>query len=305
MQESLIQYCLTRPKPTLFSDEVMETFADESRWGAIYVEENSAREAQFLEIASQQGLLSQLSKYNLTFCNSADIAKHEFFYLSTKEDKTYKAPHFFGYDQHCFANREVICRTGVGQTSKIELDLTKTKTNLDIMHSPYFPHPLLISRRLKSLLEEENITGYRTVPCLEKGAIYPNEYALFDSTDNRLDGEAAYYQLIVTSKVKRNPRVGPVLIVQQCPVCDTVQGFYPDLTTSGDGEFRLQDFADADIQIYDGFISDEIGEFNIANGFIIVSARLLSLLAAKSIRGLSRYSCLFKLPYRAVNVDTN
>lgn len=302
MNQRNVCYFVTRPQPLAFPEEIARQFAAEIFWGGILVQEGSQRELEFLEIASHYNLTPYLSKSKTLLCDKNEIENHPFYFLHVKQDKDYPIPHCFDYDQVCFADSKLICRSGAEQTRKIVLDPKKSKYNLDIMTSPWWPQPLLISRALKQTLEKEAITGYMTVPCLEKGTQYPDEFFDFEVEDRALNEQANYHQLIVKAKVKHNPRVGTVQVTGQCPRCGTVQDYYTDIKTGSEGEFRRTDFDEVDIQLYDGLISDNLGKFDVSTKTTIISAKFLSILLRSDVHGLSRYSPLFKLPHRFVDI---
>ncbi len=302
MNQRNVCYFVTRPQPLAFPEEIARQFAAEIFWGGILVQEGSQRELEFLEIASHYNLTPYLSKSKTLLCDKNEIENHPFYFLHVKQDKDYPIPPFFNYDQVCFADSKLICRSGAEQTRKIVLDSKKSKYNLDIMTSPWWPYPLLISRALKRTLEAEEITGYTTVPCLEKGIDYPEGSEFFEVEERNLNDMANYYQLIVTGKVKSNPHVGVAYIARQCPHCGTVQDYYTDIKTGSEGEFRRMEFDEVDIQLYDGLISDNLGKFDVSTKTTIISAKFLSILLKSDVRGLRKHSPLFKLPYRFVEV---
>jgi len=138
---------------------------------------------------------------------------------------------------------------------------------------------------VKDLLTTESLSGCQFTPCLDESKVYIESEKNIHTLCPQLEGEAQYFQLRVTITTAHFPFGGAGNIRKQCPQCGTVQlAFHSKGVT-----FQRQDLADTDFQYYNGYRTDNIGEFHIDADITIVSARVQRLLIEHKIRGLFRY----------------
>jgi len=93
-------------------------------------------------------------------------------------------------------------------------------------------------------------------------------------------------QLRITAETAGPVRVGHARMGKRCPVCGVAKMFI----SSSERYFHRGDLKRADFQICRLYAADNVGQFEILNGFPIASQRIFNVLLKLKIRGLDRYS---------------
>lgn len=93
-------------------------------------------------------------------------------------------------------------------------------------------------------------------------------------------------QLRITVETTGAAQIGHARMGKRCPACGAAKMFI------GNSErfFHHGDLKPTDFQICRSYAADNVGQFQILNGFPIVSQRIFNLLLALKVKGLERYS---------------
>jgi hypothetical protein len=152
-------------------------------------------------------------------------------------------------------DRVSVMPEGVEQVTKLGLLSTK---------HPNVPKIYLLSTVVADALRTAGATGIEIVP-----------------TDT-----SHCYQLRIIAETIGRARIGQARMGKRCPVCGVAKLFF------GNSErcFHPGDLKALDFQNCRSYQADNVGQFEILNGFPIVSQRIFNLLLGLRIRGLGRYS---------------
>ena len=259
-------------------------------WGGTpFFEEGSTLEQEFLNACVS---LQVTAKKHRTYwyCTGEDLYRHPFHYLSVQSEGNLVIPEFMDQSTGCgYRDQRIICRTGITQRHKVTVttQLAQRLNRLEFVELsfPRSPRIYLITRRVKNLLTTEPLSGCQFIPCLDESKVYIESQKNIHHLCPQLESEAQYFQLRVTITTAHFPFGGAGIIRKQCPQCGTVQLAF----LSKGVTFQRQDLADTDFQYYNGYCTDNIGEFHIDADITIVSARVQRLLIEHKIRGLFRY----------------
>jgi len=93
-------------------------------------------------------------------------------------------------------------------------------------------------------------------------------------------------QLRITAETTGPVRVGHVRMGKRCPVCGVAKMFIG----SSERYFYRGDLKTTDFQLCRLYAADNVGQFEILNGFPITSQRIFNVLLKLKIKGLDRYS---------------
>jgi hypothetical protein len=93
-------------------------------------------------------------------------------------------------------------------------------------------------------------------------------------------------QLRVITETAGPARIGQARMGKQCPICGVAKLFFG----SSERCFHPGDLSPADFQNCRFYEADNVGQFEILNGFPIISQRIFHLLSGLKVRGLGRYS---------------
>jgi len=258
-----------------------------SEFGAIYFEEGSEREKEFIDHARKKRI--KISRRGAFIsCTRSEITRFPFFYLSVKADRDYgQKEKAFDMSLACGGGvDEIFCETGIKQTKKIIIDPKKSK-KLDIMDVPFTSNPpaFIVSKRLKDLLEAHGVTGCKFIPCLELGKDYPEEITLLHTHDESLAETADYFQLLITETVINPPSVGYVKIKDSCPKCKTVQ----NMEIETNPVFTIDDLRKTVFQVFNQYSTSNSGIIRIPVEIPIVSSRILDLILENKMKGIREY----------------
>jgi hypothetical protein len=247
----------------------------------------------------------ECSSYNIDYYRKTILkatGKHLFdypyFYLTVSTDRNiYTDEDFLDFSNIC-DEKVFFCGHGIKQYRKVSIDYDKSKL-LDIMITPTKLRLLLISRKVKDIIEHNGLTGYRLIPCVEKGKKYKETDLLFDTYSKSIENNAQYFQLIVTEKVSRPPIVGNLIrIFSQCPKCKMVSGFDSDQSTY----FNKNDLKNTDFQFYNEYSTSAGDTFLIPNDIYIISSRTLRHFLDNNIKGMTRYTTDPPIQYGVVEI---
>ena len=286
MEKRIVYYNLTE-KASMWSESILNKFqANMSKFGVVYFDEGSEKEAEFINQCKLDSI--SVNKKTVLKCTGKELYQHPYHYLSVKPlwDR-YDINQFMINDNACRGGGDIICKIGAIQKRKIVLDLTKP-LNVDIVEfaGVFRPNILLLSKRLKNMMESQGFHGYRLIPCVNKRLQCSEEELLLDKSSNRLNEQATFFQLIVTDMVSNPECVGKVKrIFSQCPTCKTVYGFYSEGTPS----FKTGDLKKTDFQRTFQFITCMGDKYDFAKETIIISSRALRFLVENKAKGLFRF----------------
>jgi hypothetical protein len=285
MEKRIAYYTLTE-RGAFWPENIAKLYKNElSKYGVMYFDEDSNKEAEFVKLTSELGI--DTSRKTITKCTGKDLYHHPFHYLSVQVDRDYQEKdEFMDLTSACGGDGQILCRIGGKQKRKIVIDPKKSK-QLDIMTKPnwFKPKIIIISRRLKELMETMDFSGYDLVPCLAAGREYSQTDVNYDSQNINVEEQASYFQLIITAEILNPPTTGNIRVFSQCQRCKTVYGFDSDATPL----FRSEDLNTTDFQIFSTYKSDKAGKFRIAGEIPIISADVLRLLIENKISGLTSY----------------
>ena len=93
-------------------------------------------------------------------------------------------------------------------------------------------------------------------------------------------------QLRITAETAGPARIGYARMGRRCPVCGTAKMFIG----SSERYFQEADLKPTDFQMCRTYVADNVGQFEILNGFPIVSQRMFDILLALKVKGLAQYS---------------
>lgn len=172
------------------------------------------------------------------------------------------------------------------------------QSDIAVKNHPISPRIYLISRRLKELMDPQRFSGVSFTPCLEAGSDYTPEEKAFDSHSDRLEKEARYFQLSITSRTPGKPSIGNLLASSSCPRCGAAS------IIEGDQElqFKPADLAQQDFQWFRDVASNDMGDQRLVGQIAIISSRALSFFIENGIKGLKPYATDPPVKYAAVQI---
>ncbi|GBC60974.1 hypothetical protein DENIS_1934 [Desulfonema ishimotonii] len=281
--------------------DVLQRFEkSESKYGVMYFEEGSEEEHSFLALCGEHGL--GLIRGTMLKCTGKDLYRYPFHYLTVKMFRKMNYEYeFMDFSTACNNCNTGIHRVGATQVKKIQLDSGQLKSN-DILEMPGYkaPNIFLISRNLKDLMESENFTGYRLIPCLEKGRHYSEKEMRSNTQSKKLENEANYFQLIITDKIINPPDIGRFrTLTPPCPVCNTFSNFIE----VDEFVFHIKDLQKKDFQILNEYNFKGMGRYHIGGDIPIISSRVLRLFIENKIKGLYRYMTDPPVKYGIVEIE--
>ena len=270
-----------------------------SRFGVIYFEEGTKEEHDFKKILKSQTITTNRS--TVLKCTGKDLYRHPYHYLSARpERRDFDYKYFMNYNNVCKGGGDLLCQTNLIQKNKVVIDLKKP-LNFDIVEIPGILKPKIhiVSRRLKEIIDTSGLTGYKLVPCLEKGKDYSKEETHFEIQSNKLEKEANYFQLVVTDEVKIPDCIGKITrIFSQCTTCNAVYGFLSD----SDSYFKDGDLMKTDFQRSGDFRTSNGKIIRSATESIIISSKVLKLFIDNKVKGLFRYMTDPPIKYGVVEI---
>lgn len=269
--------------------------------GFQFIPQSTEEEAFWNEIQSL-GIAHLIRKTSIVLKSLQDL-DDDYCYLNPIYDREYIPGAFIDYENPCYSGDGIICFNGAPQIKKIVINTKKSKIGNDIMCLYNLPNPIIISKRLRNLIKDEVASGIAFVPCLDERMTFTVNDIAFDEPVPHLEEDALFYQLIVTNELNYPVICKNVKIFKRCPRCKTVQAFY-DLATREDITFLERiDNPPFDFTLCRTFLSDNEGEFKIANGIVLVSRRIVQLFETQKIKGIEPYSKKHKAsPYQAMPV---
>ena len=283
---------------TAFADHQLNKFPHDDR---LCFEVNSEEANQFQEICKEVGF-GILTVSKVRKISGKDLSNSPFYYLHLKEDKSYIEKYQDISRQTGLEKTHLTCQcdTAYQQTRKVTIDPEKSKP-LDIKRWPYSKNIIIVSRKLKELLDTQDFTGFKFIPCLEIGKTYSSEEQQLEYISPHLVAEAPYFQLLVTEQPNKPPRVGTIDIGKRskCDVCGSVSAFDPDFDLESWPYFEDGDLAGCDIQQANTVLSNNYGEFPYFT-LPVISFRLLKFFIENKISGLATYYSEMNIKYEAV-----
>lgn len=257
-----------------------------SRYGVIYFYENSEDELKFRNECSKLNI--NVNKNTVLKCTGKDLLRRPYHYLTVTPDKAiYDLRKIMDFSNVCPGGGDVLCTMNLQQKNKVVIDINKSK-KLDIMAVPYLHKPkiILISRKLKELLEVQGFSGYRIVPCLEKGKDFSVDELRLETITHRIQKESAYFQLVITEESRKPEIVEQITrVFSKCSTCNTVYGFH----SAGTIYFEKGDLLDTDFQRTINYRTPNGQIIFFSGEAIIISSRVLKFLLDNKIRGLFRF----------------
>lgn len=222
-----------------------------------------------------------------------------YYQLYLDVERCYSRPDAIAERDPCPGAAESACPMGQVQVRKIVLDSKKSKRH-EIMELQDYGRPVVIvvSRRLRTLLESINVTGCRFVPCLDSRKPYTSDdWELESEVDEPV--RAPFDQLIITQKVLSPPCVGnSVGKPRICPSCGAYLGF----RSSQNWHFEFSHLAPVDFQYFDDVRFSDIGIKKTQLMIPIASGRIMALLKREKIRGLRSFMTRPRIPVRVINI---
>ncbi len=272
---------------TEWPDSIWGTYSLQiSRHGVPYFDAGSELDALFQDTLSQLGF--DALRQTIEVCTGAHLGCHPYHYLTLQQDRDYSKKEIFDLDGKCPGDKSVVCTSGRRQSSKIWVDPGKSK-NLDIMGaaSSVRPRLIIVSSRLRELLEGSGLTGFGFIPCLRVGEFYSDEEIALRSESERVEKLAPFFQLVATSNTRKPPWIGKVLSVfHRCRKCGTIYGAY----FTREPVFKREDLdAGPDLQQFASYETSNLGAIDIAGERLVISFKFLELLRENSVRGLANY----------------
>lgn len=260
---------------------------EKGKLGYFTFDYGSEREREFVSHCKKAGL--EYYQFSSVVVSGRDIASIPFFYLHPENDKNYHREIILEPGSECRHDGFIYCKAGGKQIRKIEIDPQKVK-KLDIMQLPGFSweNKFIITRRLKELLERENVTGYRTLPCLTSGLKYTEKERAFDFISSRLEEDATHFQLVVSAKARKPEIV--IGFASQEYVCEKCGVPYLNPRSLGDlgfSYYRPDGLSSEDFQTYMGLQKE--GDSRVFYSLfqkVLFSGRVLHLFLQNKIRGI-------------------
>jgi hypothetical protein len=161
-----------------------------------------------------------------------------------------------------------LCGRGARQVDKVSVkpEGVERVTKLGFLTSwyPNMPTVFLTSAAVADALANAEATGCEIAPT--------------DAPD--------CYQLRITAETSGPAHIGHAQMGKRCPVCGVAKMFIG----SSERYFLHGDLKPVDFQTCRIYEADNIGQFEIINGFPIVSQRIFNLLLALKVKGLYRYT---------------
>lgn len=236
-----------------------------------FFEANSEAEKEFVRFCHVAKLA--LNKKTLVEYDRAGTEADKFLFLCLKNDNGACIPE----NGHSFVDSSAACPGGdpfgncgrgakqVGKVAVRPQGFQKIKTlGLLITRHPNVPTVYLASTEVAEALTKANATGCEIV-----------------STDN-----PDCCQLRITAETTGPTRIGNARMGRRCPVCGVAKMFM----SSSERYFHRGDLKPTDFQICRLYAADNVGQFEILNGFPVVSQRIFNLLLDLKIKGLDRYT---------------
>lgn len=251
-----------------------------SKFGVPYFEVGSKEEEEFIEECLNHNLT--LTRKTVWQCTGKDLNKHPFYYLSVKVHNNIKYDEdFMDYSNACNECGWGTNRIGAKQIKKIKLNYDKLKL-IDITYLPNTSeHILLVSKRLKELMEPMKFKGYTLIPCLDSSKQYSEKEEKLTYQSEELEKDAKYFQLIVTNKVNNPPFVGMVEnFLPPCQNCKSFRGFFISISPF----FRQGDLKEVDFQYFSEYDSENFGRFSLQNYSYIISSNFFSFLIGNKVK---------------------
>lgn len=236
-----------------------------------YFEANSELEREFLRYCEASNLT--VHKGTLIEYDRNITEADKFLFLCLKNDNGACIPEsgqsFVDSSAACpggdpFGN----CGRGAKQVGKVAVrpqGFQKIKTlGLLIARYPNVPTVYLASAEVGEALTKAKASGCEIVPT--------------DHPD--------CYQLRITAETSGPARIGDARMGKRCPVCGVAKLFFG----SSERYFHNGDLKPTDFQICRLYAADNVGQFEILNGFSIVSQRIFNLLLDLKLKGLDSYT---------------
>lgn len=277
--------------------------ANFDKFGYITFNANSKEEADFSVMCKMYDV--NLTRNILRKVSGKDLDKYPYYYLSIKNDKNFhNIKEFMDFSSACPGGEQLrFCPSGVKQIKKISINPSKIK-NIDILTISGLARPrvLIISSRLKQLLEGNNYSGFKTIPCLEEGKEYSTKEKEIDYTSKKIEEDANYFQLIITEQVESPASIGELItICTECSLCGTVHGF----ESSHNPIFPINGLKNTDFQTFHQYRTNNKGTITITGQVQIISLRILKLFLLHNIKGITSYTTHPLIKYGVVETENS
>lgn len=231
----------------------------------------SESERAFLELCAEWGLPPR--KKTIIEHDGKAGGPPGFLYLTVKDDDGACVQE----NEALFATRENGCAGGgafgeCGRDSKQTGRVSVRAQGLGLVaklgmlsaRRPFVPRIYLVSGAVADALRNAEATGCKTL-----------------ETDH-----PDCYQLCITAETIGPARIGDAQMGTRCPGCGAAKLFFG----SSERCFHPGDLSAADFQICRAYHADNAGQFDILNGFPIISQRLFDVLVGLRVRGLAWYA---------------
>ncbi len=242
-----------------------------SKYNVPFFEANSEVEREFLRFCDASNL--PIHKQTLIEYDGKMTEADRFLFLVVKRDDgaciSANQQRFLDLSAACPGGGAFgTCSRGAKQIDKVSVipegvEQVMTQGLLSASH-PDVPRIYLLSAPVADALRTAGATGCEIVP-----------------TDT-----LKCCQLRITTETAGPARIGHTRMGKRCPVCGTAKMFIG----SSERYFHNGDLKPTDFQICRTYAGDNVGQFEILNGFPIVSQRIFNVLCAQKVKGLAQYS---------------
>ncbi len=242
-----------------------------SKYNVPFFEAESETEHQFLRYCETINIPTR--KKTIIQYDGETTESERFLYLVVKDDNEVCVAE----DQNSFLDLSAACPgggafgscgRGVRQANKVSVtprgvELVNRLGLLSTRHPPV-PTIYLLSTAIAGALRTAGATGCEILPT----------------------STPTCYQLRVTAETSGPARIGQARMGKCCPMSGTAKLFFG----SSERCFHPGDLKAVDFQNCRSYQADNVGLFEILNGFPVVSQRIFNLLLELKVKGLDRYS---------------
>ncbi|MFC1884967.1 hypothetical protein ACFL2O_09365 [Thermodesulfobacteriota bacterium] len=270
-----------------------------SKFGVAYFEDGSVEEKDFLDLCSKMKL--DFERRTILKCTGKSLFDHPYHYLSVPGNRKINFLNETEYDEICTECNKCMLNIGYLPERNLILDYNSINPKNEFFHINGYSIPtiFIISHRLKEIMQSAGLMGYQLMPCTASANrhSYVNTGSHQEFADHSIDTQ--YYQFVITETVNNPPFAGTVRdFSPPCKKCHTRNGFYLSIEPC----FNRSDLKDTDFQVFDEYISDNVGRFAIRSQREIISARALKILIDNKVR-LQRYLTDPPIKYGVVEID--
>jgi len=242
-----------------------------SRFNVPFFEAGSEAEHEFLRLCQTSNLLAY--KKTVIEYGPGTTRPDRFLYLVVKDDGgaciAQNQERFLDLSTACPGGGAFgTCGRGAKQIDKVALmpegvEVIRTLGLLSASR-PNVPRIYLASATVADALTKARATGLEIAPT--------------DTPD--------CHQLRITAETAGPTRIGQARMGKRCPICGVATLF----VGSSERYFHPGDLKLGDFQACRSYLADNVGQFEILNGFPIISQRIFDLLVGLKVKGLDRYS---------------